>query len=70
MFGYHEGGYGMMGGFAWIFTVIVIILLVYVFNNKKGKSSKKSAKDILDERYAKGEIDLEEYNEKKKNLNK
>lgn len=64
MFGYNEG-YHMMGGFSWIFLILLVIVLVYLFNNK---SSKKSARDILDERYAKGEIDLEEYNERKKNL--
>lgn len=69
MFGYNEG-YHMMGGFGWIFIILIIVAIFYVFNNKSDSSSQKSAKDILDERYAKGEIDLDDYNEKKKNLEK
>ena len=63
------GDLGMMG-FGWIFIIIIIILIIYFLNNKSDKNYKKSAKDILDERYAKGEIDLEEYNERKENLEK
>lgn len=65
MFGYHGEGFGMMG-FGWISIVLIFIIIVYLLSNNK--SDKKSAKDILDERYAKGEIDIEEYKEKKKNL--
>lgn len=65
MYGYHDGGFGMMG-FGWIFLILIILAIVYLLKGKN--SSKKSARDILDERYAKGQIDLEEYNEKKKNL--
>jgi len=66
MFNNFHGGFGMMG-FGWIFFILIIALVIYLFSNK---SDKKSAKDILDERYAKGEIDLEEYNERKENLEK
>jgi len=64
MFNGYHGGFGMMG-FGWIFFILIIALVIYLFSNK---NDKKSAKDILDERYAKGEIDLEEYQERKKNL--
>ncbi|WP_421715868.1 SHOCT domain-containing protein [Arcobacter arenosus] len=64
MFNGYHGGFGMMG-FGWIFFILIIALVIYLLSNK---SDKKSAKDILDERYAKGEIDLEEYQERKKNL--
>jgi putative membrane protein len=69
MFGYYNGGWGMMG-FGWIFFILVIILIIYILrsNNKDDKDGKQSAKSILNERYARGEIDLHEYNEKKKNL--
>ena len=66
MFNAYHGGFGMMG-FGWIFFILIIALVIYLLSNK---SDKKSAKDILDERYAKGEIDLEEYNERKENLEK
>lgn len=66
MFGYNEG-YHMMGGFGWIFFLLIIIVVVYLLKGGNN-TNKKSARDILDERYAKGEIDLEEYNERKKNL--
>ncbi len=61
--GYHNGGFMM--GFGWIFFILIIALIIYLLSNK---SDRKSAKEILDERYAKGEIELEEYIEKKKNL--
>ena len=53
MFNGYHGGFGMMG-FGWIFFILIIALVIYLLSNK---SDKKSAKDILDERYAKGEID-------------
>ena len=65
MWGYHNEGFNMMG-FGWIFLILVIVVLLYIF--KGDKTDKKSAKDILDERYAKGDIDIEEYKERKKNL--
>ncbi len=64
MFNGYHGGFGMMG-FGWIFFILIIALVIYLLSNK---SDKKAAKDILDERYAKGGIDLEEYQERKKNL--
>jgi putative membrane protein len=73
MFGHENEGFNMMGegynmmGFGWIFVILVIIILVYIFKNDT-TNGKKSTKDILDERYAKGEIDVEEYKEKKKIL--
>jgi len=61
----------------WIFWVLVILLLFTLiwFLFKKGKDpesspseSQKTAKEILDERYARGEIDDEEYQRRKKEL--
>jgi len=59
--------YGM--GFGWIFLIVFIGIAIYFFTQPGGnKKSKKSAQDILDERYAKGEIEEQEYKEKSKNL--
>ena len=59
--------YGM--GFGWIFFIVLIGIAIYFFNQKNtNKKSEKSALDILNERYAKGEIEEKEYKEKSENL--
>lgn len=60
-------GFGMM--FGWIIFFILIGIVVYALVQKNSDNkSEKNAQDILDERYAKGEIDEQEYKEKCKNL--
>jgi len=82
---YGNWGYGMGFGFGWIFTIIFWGLLIWGglslihWFNRDGKGGccgghgvnekKNSAMDILNERYAKGEIDKDEYETKKKDLN-
>ncbi len=67
---YH--GWGM--GFGWLIGVIILIVFVWLIVkviNQSGTSNqpnKSSALDILKERYARGEIDKEEFEEKKKDL--
>ena len=39
----------------------VILLVQAVFNERRPDPSRTNANDVLDERYAKGEIDREEY---------
>lgn len=65
----------MMGfmGMWWIWLIIigVIIILVYLVNNSKQRSSYlpgESPLEILERRYAKGEINKQEFEEKKKTL--
>ena len=61
---YISHGWGM--GFGWLIPFLIIGLLFYlVQNNQKGRSS---AQDILDRRYANGEIDEEEYKKKSQDL--
>jgi len=58
-------GSGMMGfgmGFGIIFWVLLIALIVYLLAGKEAvKSEENSAIKILNERYARGEINQEEY---------
>jgi len=59
--------YGM--GLGWIVFIFFIIYVVYLFNQKDiDAKSEKSAQDILDERYAKGEIQEEEYKRRSEEL--
>ena len=69
MFEWHGGGVGIM----WVFWVLVIALLAWfaVFATRRGGStnrSDKSALEILEERYALGEIERAEFEQKRKDL--
>lgn len=67
-------GYGMMF-FGWIFLALIIFGFIYLIkwiatqsgNNKSGSGR---AEEILKERYAKGEIDKREFEEKIKEIKK
>jgi putative membrane protein len=65
-------GHGWGMGFGMWFTLILLILVVFYFLKESTKSKEKhsSAQDILDRRYANGEIDTNEYKEKSNALNK
>ena len=55
----------------WIVLIIVIVWAVrYIArpNQHKSSSSEESALDILKKRYAKGEIDRDEFEQKKRDL--
>jgi putative membrane protein len=55
----------------WIWIPFVLVLAVYLYNKRKGQNTVKNEKpmDILDSRFAKGEIAKEEYEEQKRMLN-
>lgn len=71
-------GYGYGDPFGLIFTVLiglftafaVIMLIKWLVHGSKHawREHEQSALDILKERYAKGEIDRKEFEEKKKDL--
>ena len=65
-------GWGM--GFGWIVGLIVLIVFILIIirnfkpDKEKSNLNTKSALDILNERYAKGEIDISEYEQMKGNI--
>jgi putative membrane protein len=67
MMGWFGGGIMMI-----VFWALVIALIVWIVREVSGGNSVRSrsnALDILKERYAKGEIDKEEFEAKKKDIN-
>lgn len=72
--GYGWGGFGMgIGMFLfWGLIIAVIVLLVRGFGSRSGSNEprlrEKTALDILGERYARGEIDKSEFEEKRRDL--
>jgi len=63
-YGMHGWGFGM--GFGWLIPLLLIVVLVYYINsNKSSKNEGLSARELLDRRYANGEIDEQEYKRKR-----
>ena len=59
-------GFGMMGGMLvfWVIIIVLAVLLVkglFGNNGAHAKNNSATAKQILDERYARGEITQEQY---------
>lgn len=74
MFG-HDGTMWFGGGVMWLFWILLIVAIVlalkYVLGDRSGTSSSRddeSPMDILKKRYARGEIDEEEYNRRARQL--
>ncbi len=67
----HFFGGGWMMIFWWILIIAVILFVIRVMTKssmKQSGSQDKSPLEILKQRYAKGEITKEEYEERKNNL--
>jgi putative membrane protein len=71
-----DGSYGMGHGIGWIFIILFWALIIYLVVRGTGRWSgkgtgpgpQKSAEEILKERYAKGEINKEEFERMKRDL--
>ncbi len=71
--GGHMVAYGYGGGFMWVIILILVGIGIYfLLQVSKSKGSDDSVDeeplDILNKRYARGEIDKEEFEQKKRDL--
>jgi len=69
----HMFGYGYGGIFMWLIVLVLVgVVIYYLLQISRSKGSDGSIigtpLDILKKRYAKGEIDKEEFDRKKKDL--
>lgn len=67
------GGHYIVGGFMWLFWIACLVALFFlvkwiVQQKPEGQRLQESALEILKKRYARGEIDREEFERKKKDL--
>ncbi len=68
------GNQGFMGGFMWIFWIAIIVGIIFLVKwrvmqcRPGGQQREESPLEILKKRYARGEIDKEEFEQKKKDL--
>ena len=69
-----DGGMFFGGGFMWIFWILIIVAVVVLFKNTMGGNPNDnnmhndSPLEILKKRYARGEINEEEYERRRKEL--
>lgn len=72
-------GYTFCGGYWWIFPLVMIVFCIFFMRMRRGRrgmicgccfpsDSPESAMEILDKRYARGDIDQREYEERKMKL--
>ena len=70
-------GFSGAGAFGWLMMILwwgliifgIVMLIRWLMNQSRGTSGhKQTPLEILKERYAKGEINSQEFEEKKKNL--
>jgi putative membrane protein len=55
----------------WILIPVVLVFLIFLYNrkNRQNTVNRGNPMDVLDNRFAKGEISKEEYEEQKRTLN-
>ena len=66
-------GMDLGGAFMWLFWIFLVIVIVWAVKAVTGKNNspperQKPALDILKERYAKGEVDQQEFEQIRKDL--
>jgi len=76
--GYYGNGWGGMGwgmlfgGTFWIVLIVLVIAGVVWFSrsgrDEPGRDRGSSGLDVLDQRYARGELDREEYLQRKRDI--
>ncbi len=68
------GNQGFMGVFMWIFWIAIIVGIIFLVkwivmqSRPGGQQQGENSSEILKKRYARGEIDKEEFEQKKKDL--
>ena len=69
-----EGHLFYGGGFMWVFWLLIIIAIIFTLynlssrNDNSSKENKESPLEILAKRYARGEIDEDEYKQRRSEL--
>jgi putative membrane protein len=72
MWEWHGAGFG--GGFMWIFWILIIFAIVMLIkavgksNNSNSEEHRETPLEILEKRYARGEIDDQEFAHRKQEL--
>jgi putative membrane protein len=66
--GWHHGGWWILWLLAWALVVAVLVTLVW--RSRRPPRDGDTAKSILAERYARGEISADEYRERQETLDK
>ena len=70
----YDGGGMLFGGGMWVFWILVIAAVIFGIkvaisgNEKKENHAEDSPLEILKKRYARGEIDEEEFSSRRKDL--
>lgn len=58
-----------MHAFWWVFWLVVVVAIIYLLLSAGQRQERgQSAREVLDRRYAAGEISTQEYEERKKKL--
>jgi len=66
--------YGFMGGFMWIFWIAVIVGIILLVkwtvqqSKPHSENQEMSSIEVLKKRYAQGEIERDEYEQRRKDL--